>query len=249
MKALLEEIVNSETVDDKQLVGLAYNTTYYVWYQDPFLLGGAVTYQDSTVKSDAMGSGDNLFVGSITTPRAGAPDTTGNGDGGSGAQFGMVTIIGFTEESAARVQVGNGSVVNPWNMVDGDPTSSGTLNVSGNGALNKAAVTLHPSAGVSQRYTAATLNLNLAVPTNSLAGGSDPTVVSVSYSLLYDQGTFTGIFSLAPGVTAARQTVSVSLPPNINLSQVTLSIQAACVTETSGSLQVVVYEATIEAQG
>src|SRR6185312_6519825 len=250
MQAILEEIVNSEAVDHhEQLPGLAYNTTYYVWYEDPNLTGGAVTYNCSTNKGDVLNSPNNLFVGSITTPRAGAPDTTGNGDGGAGAQTGMVTIIGLTNDATLNTVTGNGSITNIGNMIDGDRTTFGSLTITGNGALNVARVFLNGAAGITQRFQTAKLFLDLEVPTNSLAGGTDTGVVAVGYRLTLASGSFNGILTLNPGSTQARTTFAVSLPPNANLSQVLLNLGIACSTSTSGNVEVRVYDAWIEAEG
>lgn len=62
------------------LTGKAYATAYWIYYDDPTGAGGAVTYVATTVYADAFMSSahpDRYFVGSILTPAAAAPDTTG----------------------------------------------------------------------------------------------------------------------------------------------------------------------------
>lgn len=62
-------------VNSGSLTGLAYSTTYYVYYDDAGFAGGAVTYVATTTQSTAIQTGDRHLVGQITTPAAlGAPN-------------------------------------------------------------------------------------------------------------------------------------------------------------------------------
>ncbi len=65
-------------VDGSSLNGLAYETLYYIFYVDPSRLGGAVSYQSTTVDSEAAQVGDRHLVGRVTTPASGAPPSTGD---------------------------------------------------------------------------------------------------------------------------------------------------------------------------
>jgi len=69
------------------VTGLSFNTLYYIYFSDPSLNGGSVTYIATTTRETAISNGGatgQFFVGSVTTPLSGQPDTTGNNDGGSG---------------------------------------------------------------------------------------------------------------------------------------------------------------------
>ena len=64
------------------ITGLAFSTTYYVYFDDATLANGTPTYQATTVADDALNSTahpDRHPLGSITTPADGAADTEGDG--------------------------------------------------------------------------------------------------------------------------------------------------------------------------
>lgn len=50
--------------------GLTLNTAYYIYAQDPDLVGGAVSYLASTTRTNTVNTTGRYFVGSITTPTA-----------------------------------------------------------------------------------------------------------------------------------------------------------------------------------
>lgn len=78
----------SVTVDAGSVTALAYATQYFLYYDDPDQLGGAVTYLATTTQADALTSEtnpDRHFVGAILTPAAAAPPTTGQQSTGGGA--------------------------------------------------------------------------------------------------------------------------------------------------------------------
>lgn len=61
-------------VNAGNITGLAYSTKYYIYYDDPTRVGGAVTYFATTSTATAAQAGDRHTVGSVTTPAAlGAP--------------------------------------------------------------------------------------------------------------------------------------------------------------------------------
>lgn len=68
---------DSVSVIGGSLTGLDYSTFYYLYYDDPERDGGTVTYQYTELEADAVQTGDRHLVGSITTPAAAGPDTTG----------------------------------------------------------------------------------------------------------------------------------------------------------------------------
>ena len=65
--------------------GLAFNTTYQVFYDDPKFEGGSVAYQASTTIEGALASLEHParhFVGEVKTPASGGTGTTGGGGAG-----------------------------------------------------------------------------------------------------------------------------------------------------------------------
>jgi hypothetical protein len=78
------------SVSSGSITALSYATLYWIYYDDPGMVGGAQTFQATTVKETAINGAGRFFIGSIVTPAAGANDTVGNNDGGTGAQFGQV---------------------------------------------------------------------------------------------------------------------------------------------------------------
>jgi hypothetical protein len=61
------------------LTGRSYDTSYYIYYDDPSRAGGAVSYQSTTSEGTAAQIGDRHTVGGVTTPAAADPDTSGEG--------------------------------------------------------------------------------------------------------------------------------------------------------------------------
>jgi len=60
----------SVSVAGGSVAGLAYSTTYYIYYDQPSRAGGAVTYVVTTNQLTAAQNGDRHLVGSATTPIA-----------------------------------------------------------------------------------------------------------------------------------------------------------------------------------
>lgn len=146
--------------------GLLYNTLYFVYYDDPQVEGGAVGYQITTIKETALEGISRFYVGSIVTPAQGAPDTTGNNDGGSGAQSGMLNTLSMSVYSS--VIVGSATATNLNNMVDGTKTDFGTLSASYNAGTDQSAtVILSAPPGIARRFSTTTLKVLRGVPTNT----------------------------------------------------------------------------------
>jgi hypothetical protein len=68
---------SSVAVSGGSITGLAYSTTFYVYYHDAGHVGGAVTYLASTSAANAIQTGDVHSVGAVITPAAAAPPSTG----------------------------------------------------------------------------------------------------------------------------------------------------------------------------
>lgn len=111
------------------IASLSFDTLYFIYTDDAGFAGGAVTYNATTVKETALNGSGRIFVGSIRTPKDGAPDTVGNNDGGVAAQFG-----GEAEHTAVAVTT-SGTTSNPNNAIDGDWGTFGQAGGSTTGNL------------------------------------------------------------------------------------------------------------------
>jgi hypothetical protein len=203
------------------ITGLSYNTLYYLYFDDPGFVGGAVTYVATTTKETAIAVAGRFFVGSIQTPQSGALDTVGNGDGGTGAQSGLMTVFSFAlgSGSYAPAQQGNALITNPGNCCDGDRTNYADMAMSGNGQANTMALFLVQPPGMVQRFQSLTLKVRRSIPTNSLTAGK----YTLSYQ--FTSGTPTVIETAAAGATLTDAIVSVSLPPTTPLASLIVSAQ------------------------
>jgi hypothetical protein len=81
---------NDVSINSGVISGLAYNTTYHVYYDDPTYAGGTVSFYANTNQAIALDATGRFYVGSIQTPTIGGVDTVGNNDGGTGAQSGQL---------------------------------------------------------------------------------------------------------------------------------------------------------------
>ena len=235
--------------------GLAYNTLYYVYANDPALMGGNLTYNVSTTKETALEELGNEFIGSITTPRQGAADTIGNNDGGAGGQYGMLSILNM--ELTPQANVAFGTFGNPQNAVDNDQTTFATLtaNVPGAGATQTALQVVSPP-GLIQATQSATLKVKVSLPTNS-ASPSAPSFYAllVQYGLQGVTPNTNGVI-LNPttlvsiplnGTTLAPTIYSVALPKGQNLASIVVQVNVETAnTQTSGQVVANFYEAWIE---
>lgn len=70
---------SSVSVNSGSLTGLAYSTTYYVYYDQASRLGGAVTYASTSSQATAAQTGNRHFVGAVKTPAAAGGPSTGYG--------------------------------------------------------------------------------------------------------------------------------------------------------------------------
>lgn len=237
------------------IAGLNYNTLYYVYFDDPGFLGQAangaagVVYEATTTKSTALEGAGRFFVGSITTPRAGAPDTTGNGDGGASAQLGLVDRLSMSQNEIMG-QLGDGAVANPYSAIDGNQTTYAAITASGAGG-GTAYLVLSGPPGINRAYSSGVLFVDAAIPVNSWLSIPHFGTIGIGYSL--DGGQTENIipaFSPGTGVTVARQTVQIVLPAGQNLSLVQVQAGSSNLGQLGHSLtgagEVDVYEVWIE---
>ena len=195
---------------------LSYSTLYYIYFDDPTLAGGAVTYAATTTKTTAINGVGRFFVGSIITPKAGAPDSIGNSDGGVGAQNGSTSVFLFgtvTEVDSS----GGGTLTNPAYMIDGDLTTFGTWVEPSSPSIQSYTLTLAGTSPTSAPWSSLTIYFRYAVPTWHSGCGLS---MSVAGNVITPTG------------TVALTTASYSLPVNTNLALI--NIQAAVV-RASGS--------------
>jgi hypothetical protein len=199
--------------------------------------------------------GESRFmVGSILTPMAGGLDTTGNNDGGAGAQVGMKDIL-YMSLFASALDQGTVSHTNLQNAVDGDVTSYASITMNGNGSLNNSRCLFTGPAGITRAYASRTLKMLVGVPTNSL---NDVTSVAALFTWAYDNyasgwpsGAKTAtLLSVLGGVTQSQILLSAAIPAGVNLSQVAcdayISTAGTGGTATSGSIEARIYGAWIE---
>ncbi len=67
----------SVAVNGGTLMGLAYSTAYWVYYDDATRAGGAVTYASTTNEGTSAQTGARHSVGAVTTPAAAGANTAG----------------------------------------------------------------------------------------------------------------------------------------------------------------------------
>jgi hypothetical protein len=199
----------------------------------------------------AMAGNYRFYVGSITTPLSGGASTTGNGDGGAGAQFGWMNYMLMTETEVPS-SVGTGSVSNANNAIDGVLTTYATLTVNGNSANgNSATLYLSGPPGLIQKNTALTLQILASVPSNSLNGNVTNSCFHVDYSVNGVAGgtvNITGLNVYPTGVSGQPHTLAlafytVSLAIGVNPGNVTLGLFASCNADsTSGTMSAQIYD-------
>jgi hypothetical protein len=236
------------SISSGSIGSLSYNTLYFLYYDDPNLNGGAVTFVATTTKETALASPGRFFVGSILTPRATAQDAIGNDDGGSGAESGMLNFMGMSQ-IASQTLSGTGSSLNMQNAVDGDATTFGTLSLTGNSGINNASLYFTAPPALRRRWSSAVLKYRRRVLTNTLVpNGNANGFFTAQYSVTGIPGSgLTTIETLNAGTTSALQTISVTLDPTLNLSQFALfvRVQSSAVI-TGGSISADIFEVWLE---
>lgn len=206
------------SVNSGSVTALSYSTLYYVYYDDATLAGGSVTFNVTTTKTTAINGSGRFFVGSIVTPAATAPDTTGNNDGGVGAQSGTTQVFLFGSAVSAGVS-GQGSVTSPTNAIDNDQTTFASAQIgTANGSASSASVTCSAASPTSAPWTSLTLYALWSVPTNAVTPGATPA------SLTYGGAGGGTLDSVGPATTKGLTLVQISLPVNTNLATMSVSL-------------------------
>jgi hypothetical protein len=236
------------------LTGLAYNTLYYVYFDDANFFGGAVAYQATTNKEVAIEAAGRLFVGSIFTPPAGAPDTIGNGDGGSGAQSGIITQLSFQNIAftATGTNPGQASVSNLSSANDGNFTDYATLSVAASGAsaISIGNVKWSSPPPMNQRFSSVSVTIYYKITANN--GAPNPlSADGVNIGITWGVAGLSSVFIPNPttdsGIQAA--TFSVTDPSTVNLATLGAFCNVDSYEDTSGGVTAQLYGALIFAAG
>ncbi|KKL26895.1 hypothetical protein LCGC14_2390690, partial [marine sediment metagenome] len=212
---------NDVSISSGSVTGLSFDTLYYIYYDDPNLAGGAVTYASTTTKEDALDNSGRFFVGSILTPVNGAFGTEGNTDGGGGAQSGLIIASRPTADSA----ISGGGWASPTNAYDrkADTFSSGVADVNGADLQHRWETFSLPAEGA-----AATEEMTIEVITEFIQTGN-PTGETgyVRYST-NSGSSWTNFYTTSGSRTLGRNTAS--LPKGQNLLEVLVEARAAITT-------------------
>jgi hypothetical protein len=187
------------SVNSGSIISLSYDTTYHVYYDDPEYDGGAVTYYANTDQAIALDATGRFYVGSITTPAAGGADTTGNNDGGTGAQSGQLYWLSPT------LKADDSTVPVTWypasNALEADGDTSTPYihivpNTDGNDNNEIDTIWLGGIPTIYSKWTSLKLKVR-----SEVVSVDDGGAAFLRYSL-DDGGTFTDIYSVEAGAQA-----------------------------------------------
>lgn len=230
------------------VTGLSYNTLYFVYYDDSTLAGGAVTVNASTSQSTAVGTtAGRFYLGSIQTPVAAAPDTTGNNDGGVGAQGGLTTKTTF--QTASQTTSGNGAITNLNAAIQNATGSFTDLTVTGNGGVSSAHATYTGVPGLQGTNATVSFVIDIAIPTNTCPAGSSLLFKIGIYSDIAVSVLVASLLSITGGQTLARGLQRVTLPSYLsNYGQVSAFMSCQCDSLVpSGTIDIKIYRMWLEA--
>jgi hypothetical protein len=230
------------------ITGLNYNTLYYIYLDDPSLVGGTPSggYQDTLAKENAFAGITRFFVGSIVTPPSGGASTIGNNDGGVSSQNGMLSMFLFTQ-ATQFLQVGSGALTNPLNALDLDTGAFAGLTATA-GSASAVTLQLANASVVQRRFSSYTLKVLWSVPTNTLNGSGPNGAFGLyfGYNGVMQSSPFGNIFA-GGGITQPTITLSTALfTATQNISQIVVRAQLDTSGATSGSIAARIYGAWIE---
>jgi hypothetical protein len=224
------------SVNSGSITALSYSTLYYIYYDDATLVGGAVTYNATVSKTVGIQGGGRFFVGSIVTPAATAPNTTGNSDGGVGAQSGQTAVFLFGESVAVATSAG-ATINNLTNCIDGNLTTFGSI-IANNASAALSTVLVDAASPSSAPWSSLTLFVRSAVPSASGVG----VAISIAYSL-NGGASFTFIYNVS--ATRALTVDSIALPTNQNLALLDIEFHVARSAGSGGTAELDFYEAWV----
>jgi hypothetical protein len=198
------------SISSGSITSLSRKTIYYIYYDDPTIAGGAVSFSASTTKETAIVGFGRFFVGSILTPPASGTDTVGNNDGGSGASNGNTFLLSPTQNLIAPAP----GTVTPWQPIGPDSSGLSTNFAAAADGDTSTFVSL-PSRvsgvntlifGAFPPFSSNWKSLNLKV--KSRVNGNGGTVATLDYSL--DGGnSFTNVYSTSANRAITVDTVNV----------------------------------------
>jgi hypothetical protein len=221
------------------ITALSYSTLYYLYFDDPSLAGGSPTYIASTAKATAANGAGRFFLGSIYTPKSGGVSTVGFNDGGNGATGGKSLIGG----PGTQVVTTSGSSVPTFSTfgssMSGDQSLFDTLTSTGTSNTKSLTYVVSNFGFSNQNYTALSLNVKSALPTNGLIGSGAKWVISYS---LNGGITFTTLRTVNAGSTysVTIDTVNLDLRQNLAAVQVKYVMQLAT-SDTLGAITANIY--------
>lgn len=205
------------SVNSGSVTTLSYSTLYYIYYDDNAKAGGAVTYNATVTKETALNGRGRFYIGSVTTPASGNPDTRGNNDGGVGAQIGGFVLNLPSTETATATWTNAGSAK------DNNLTTS-RVHTSRLEPTLQLLLSGYPTGNASNRSFC-----RLEV-TTQISGNTDADVFVCDYSL-NNGGAFTTIWSV--GTTRAKTTDTITISNSQDLSQVQVRLRTGGLTGTN----------------
>jgi hypothetical protein len=183
-----------KSINSGSVASLGFDTLYHSYYDNEAMQGGAVTYAATTSKETALSGPRRFYVGSIQTPKDGAPATRGNNDGGATAQVG--TAVNYPSTSSVGA-----SWSNPANARDGDLNSYAEYSSTAD-----ANTTLTGSAwGTPWPVSAQAVRLEMTWEGVALSSGT----ATAEYSL--DGGSIWTVLSTKVATTWAKEQVAYAL--------------------------------------
>lgn len=234
------------------ITALSYNTLYYIYLDDPTEAGGTPPggYHATTFKENAFAGNTRFFVGSITTPLAGNPDTVGNSDGGNSAQYGMLNTYYLSNVGFSSVlNQGNGTKSAEGALVDGLFSLSATYQATGNSAINvTGSASLPASLAVVRRPNTIKARVLYDVSTNTLngVGGTARFLIDLVYTSPTGTVTHNTVAAVFSGTTVGKTIGEVSIPTGSSSVLISVTLQTA-VADTTGFIVAHVYEFWVEA--
>jgi len=214
----------------------------------PALVGAHMTFIKhlvTQVKETAFSGTTRFFLGSVTTPAQGFPDTTGNSDGGNAAQYGMLStqFLGAAKDNSPALG-GNGVRSNVGSITDGSFGTFATLTVTGNSsAANVSQANVGPVAlNVVRKPESITAKVLYDIPMNTLNGANSARAI-VTLEYIDSAGTAhqTNVGIWNQGQTVGKTVASISVPVDSASIALIASVQTLA-SDTTGTLTMRVYE-------
>jgi hypothetical protein len=234
-----------KSIGSGSVTSLAYKTLYYVYYSDPSISGGSVSFSASVTKETAILGSGKFLVGSIITPASGGTQTVGNNDGGAvGSQNGDGFTLSptlWSPDGTNWYPTGQGGGGFPATFSraasDGDNSTFGSASV-----LGPPTIQIYFGGFPSMATQWGTLNLKLKTAAFTDIAG---TGVAADYSV-NSLASFTNIYTLGSGVNTLGS-------PRLDTTAIPITTPAGALVVrftlngiTSGTSRVDLYEIWLE---